>query len=249
MQFVDDGPAQRKIPIRMRKDFFKYQLEAVDAFISPSLYLAGAYVRAGVPLERMHVIWYGIDVERFSKIQKLPSTGPIRFTFVGRLGVHKGTDILIRALRLVGARKVFVNLVGTGEFEPQLREMVGEYDLYSKVKFWGQVDHRNVELILRETDVLVLPSIWPENQPVTITEAMASRIPVIASDIGGIPELVVNGENGYLFQPGSEVDLAEKMVAFVDRPDRLTTFGENGFERIKDKTYEHQVDRIAQLYD
>jgi glycosyltransferase involved in cell wall biosynthesis len=78
---------------------------------------------------------------------------------------------------------------------------------------------------------------------------MASRTPVIASDIGGIPELVTSGYNGYLFHPGSAEDLAEKMSQFVAYPDRIELFGENGFRRIKDNSFEHQIAKICSLYE
>ena len=111
------------------------------------------------------------------------------------------------------------------------------------------VDNSRIEEVFRETDVLILPSIWPENQPVTITEAMASRTPVIASAIGGIPELVTNEYNGYLFSPGCAEELAEKMSEFVIRPERIERFGENGFQRIKDNSFEHQVNKICSIYE
>jgi glycosyltransferase involved in cell wall biosynthesis len=249
MAFVDDG-AQRRIPIRMRRDFLSLQLDAVDAFISPSLYLAETYVRAGLPVSKINRIWYGIDVERFSKVVKTPRPGKVRFTYIGYFGLHKGIHVLIEALRLIRLREALVlNLVGSVEFQPEIRERVESLGLSANVKFWGKVDHTHIESVLRETDVLILPSIWPENQPVTITEAMASKTAVIASDTGGIPELVINEETGYLFRPGSAVDLAERMLQFVAHPELIQTLGANGFERIKNVTYDRQVERIARIYN
>jgi glycosyltransferase involved in cell wall biosynthesis len=220
----------------------------VDIFISPSLYLAETYVRAGVPIEKVKVIWYGIDVAKYSAIIKRRRSGKIRFTFIGRFGLHKGIHVILDALDLIRVRdQVQVNLVGTGELTAVLQERVQKSGL--PVRFWGMVDNGRIEEVFRETDVLILPSIWPENQPVTITEAMASRTPVIASAIGGIPELVSNDYNGYLFRPGSAVELAEKMSEFVARPERIEHFGENGFQRIKDNSFEHQVEKICTIYE
>jgi hypothetical protein len=118
-----------------------------------------------------------------------------------------------------------------------------------RVKFWGRVDNRHIEEVLRETDVLILPSIWPENQPVTITEAMAVGRPVIASRIGGIPELVDENHTGYLFEPGNAEQLATKMMEFITNPELMRVMGENAYQKIKPNTFENRVQEILNLYD
>lgn len=238
----------KNIPIRMRKDFIAIQLSDVDAFISPSQYLADAYIRAGIPKEKFNVIWYGINVQQFAHISKTPMNRRIRFTFVGYFGRHKGIHILLNALPFVGNYDLFeVNLVGDGELMADLKQQVKAMGLNNLVKFWGKSN--NIEKAYRETDIFILPSIWPENQPVTITEAMASRLPVIASDAGGIPELVKDGKTGYLFEVGNAKDLAQKMSEFILHPDRIKTFGENGYKEIINNTFENQSDKILQVYN
>lgn len=249
MAFISDG-ADRHIPIRMRQDFLKLQLSDVDVFISPSLYLAQAYVRSGVPVEKMNVIWNGIDVARFSTVRKAPRRGKVRFTFIGHFGLHKGIDIVLDALELGHfSDRITLNLVGGGELTNHLRARVRALGVGSTVKFWGSVDNSQIEEVFRETDVLILPSIWPENQPVSITEAMATRTPVIGSAIGGIPELIVHGYNGYLFRPGSAADLSDKMWELITNPDRISIFGENGFKIMGNKSFEQQLDKICSLYE
>jgi hypothetical protein len=110
------------------------------------------------------------------------------------------------------------------------------------------VENARIEEVYRETDVLVLPSVWPENQPVCLTEAMASRTAVIASRMGGIPELIENGHNGFLFEPGDADALARCMSELIRDPARAIAFGEDGFRRIADKTLANQVAQIARIY-
>ena len=249
MPLVSDGNGPH-IPIRMRQDFLKLQLSDVDVFVSPSLYLAEAYVRAGIPIEKMKVIWNGIDVNRFSSVTKTPRVGTVRYTFIGHFGVHKGIDVFLDALETRRfSERISVNLVGHGDLTTHIRKRAAALGLSSIVKFWGSVNHSKIEEVFRETDVLILPSIWPENQPVSITEAMATRTPVIASAIGGIPELVIHGYNGYLFRPGSGADLAAKMSEFIDNPERIDLFGENSFKLIKGKSFDKQLDQICSLYE
>lgn len=246
--FIDDT-SNRRIPMRMRQDYMKLTMGAVDAFIPPSQYLADTYVAAGFPPEKTHVVWYGIDVDRFATIDRKPCPGVLRFSFFGYLGRHKGIHILLDALPLLSNKKrVIVNLIGNGDqqkaYERQLRDN-GCTDL---VKFWGKLDNSQVERGYTETDVLVLPSIWPENQPVSITEAMACGIPVLASNIGGIPELVKDGVSGYIFEPGNSADLAEKMDRLIADRSLVTTLGQNGQALMRNNSFARQVEKLQTIY-
>jgi glycosyltransferase involved in cell wall biosynthesis len=237
------------IPIRMRKDYLALQLRGVDAFISPSSYLARAYARAGVAEDRIRVIWNGIDVDRFARINRTESAR-VRFSFLGYLGRHKGIHTLLDALPLLGVDKerVTINLVGEGEKRADYEEQVRALGWEDSVRFWGKVDNLHIDEVYQETDVLILPSIWPENQPVSITEAMAARLPVIATRMGGIPDLVEDGRNGYLFPAGNARELARAMAQFLQDRSKIAEFGANSFRKIADNDFDHQVEKIIEVY-
>ena len=99
MATIDDGAA-RAIPIRLRKDFFSLMLSDVDAFVSPSRYLADSYRKAGFPPVKLHVLWNGVALERFRKVRGEPSAGELRLTYVGILAHHKGVATLMVALEI-----------------------------------------------------------------------------------------------------------------------------------------------------
>ena len=249
LPFIRDEDGM-EIPISVRKDFLAIQLKEVDTFISPSQYLAEAYGRAGIPKEKIRVIWNGIDVNRFSHLSKSSMRNTLRFTCIGYLGKHKGIHIILDALSLIDHKhRVQINLVGVGDLVDRYKKQVEYMGWENSVKFWGKVDNSRIEEVYRETDVLLLGSVTPENQPVTIVEAMAARTPVIASRIGGIPELVEDGKTGYLFEAGDAKDLADKMLKFVLHPERLKTFGENAYGKVKGNTFEDQANKILALYD
>jgi glycosyltransferase involved in cell wall biosynthesis len=246
--FVQDRSGAR-IPIRLRNDFLAHQFDLLDFLISPSTYLAAAYIRAGVAESKVRVVWYGFDVPRFRDLQRTPMETRTRFTFLGYLGHHKGVaTFLDAAARVRDTSRIRLNIVGEGDLGEKLREKTKAYGLESAVRFWGKVDNSDVETVLRETDVLVLPSIWPENQPISIIEAMCSGIPVVASRMGGIPEMVEDGKSGHLFTAGDPDDLASKLQWFLDHADAIPTMGERGRALIGERTLTNQVAQLERYY-
>jgi glycosyltransferase involved in cell wall biosynthesis len=249
LSHIDDGQS-RRIPIRLRQDIFKVILrEDVDLFISPSRYLAETYVRAGFDPARMRVLWNGVDAERFARVQRNPLPDTVRFSFFGHFGWHKGLHTLIDALaQLPDPTRARINLVGDGELKQSYVNAVEANGCRHLVRFWGKIDNRDVEKAYGETDVLVLPSLWRENQPVSITEAMAAGIPVIASDMGGSGELVRHGVTGLLFPAEDVHALAHAMQRFIDEPRLLDTMGEAGRDRIREVTFSTQALHLQRLY-
>jgi glycosyltransferase involved in cell wall biosynthesis len=240
----------RTLPIRMRNDFLALQFAEVDAFISPSQYLANMYIKAGIPPHKMHVIWNGLDVDRFAGIVKKPSNGKVRFSFIGYLGEHKGVIIILDAIMLLkDYPALHMNVVGDGHLRAHLEQQVQKRGLSDKVRFWGKVPHSEIERVFSETDIQLLPSVWPENQPVSITESMASRTPVIATRLGGIPELVRDGQTGYLIDPSSPAALVNAMQHFLQFPEDIPAFGERAGQVISGNTFANQVQRILELYE
>lgn len=247
MPYISDEN-NRYVPIRVRQDFFKIILKDIDEFISPSQYLAKNYIFTGILEGKINVVWNGIDVQKFSNISKTPDDKRIRFTYIGYFGKHKGIDVLINALPYLNNPNSFsINLVGKGELMEGIIDKVREMGLDGIVSFWGKID--DIRDAYRNTDVFILPSIWPENQPVTITEAMASKIPVIASNLGGVPELIEDEKTGYLFEAGDSRDLAQKMSEFILHPEKIKTYGEAAYNKIVNNTLENQIKKIIDIYN
>jgi glycosyltransferase involved in cell wall biosynthesis len=244
----DEG---KRFPIRLRTDFIKTQFDQLDLLISPSRYLAEAYISVGFPAHKSKVISNGVAFDRFCKLARRPEPGKTRFTYIGYLADHKGIAVFLESLSHLPATqrdKVRINLVGVGHMVDQYKQQLLRNGYASQVTFWGKIENKDIGRAYEETDVYMLPSIWPENQPVTITEAMASGIPVIGSDLGGVSELVENGQTGYLFQPGNASKLAEAMSIFIEQPDLIATFGQRGRQRMQNNTFTHQATKIQAAY-
>jgi glycosyltransferase involved in cell wall biosynthesis len=194
--------------------------QKVSLLISPSNFLREVYVRWGIPPQKIISLTNGIDFKLFNNFKK-KSSPIIRFAFMGRITWVKGVHVLIQAFNRLKGRSATLDLYGEIErtreqieFYQTLNEMIDN----QKIKFRGSFDNREIGKIMQNVDVLVVPSIWYENQPLTIQEAFLTRTPVITSNIGGMAELVEDGVNGLLFQANNPDDLAKKMQLFIDNP-------------------------------
>ncbi|NCE76461.1 glycosyltransferase [Anaerotruncus sp. X29] len=237
------------IPMRVRCDYFRYILKKVDVFISPSSYLAEKYLEAGFPIEKMNIIWNGIDVAHYETLDNVPSA-KIRFTYVGYFGKHKGILTMLEAAASSCYKdKLEINLIGDGEEKETYERFIEQHGLRNQVKFWGKVDNARVKSVYEHTDVFFIASIWPENQPVSITEAMICGKPVIASRLGGSLELVKEGETGLLFEAGNAEDLKNKVAFFFEHPEKIVEFGENAKRTMKNYSFDKQILKILEKYE
>jgi len=167
----------------------------------------------------------------------------------------QGYDRLIKALNNYYNNKqekdpeIIVHLVGDGTEIENYKHLAVSCGILDQIIFWGKVPNKEIEKVYAETDVFCLPSIWPENQPVTITEAMACGIPVLASNTGGSEELVRDGVTGYLFETGNYTDLAYKIRRLVCDKKLLNEFGAAGKKIIAKNDFVTQIKTINKLYD
>lgn len=236
-----------RYPVRMRQDYIRWQLGSVDAFISPSRYLADAYLATGLPAERMHVLGNGLETARFAELAPLPGNGRLHLLFIGYMGAHKGVPVLLKALTQLPCERLHVDFVGDGWACAEYQQFLQRELPALSCRFWGRLPNERICERLGQTHVFVLPSICPENQPVTITEAMASGLPVIASRIGGIPELVAPDVTGYLTAPGDAQALAEAINRYLEQPRRIAEHGSAGRSAVAALDSERQIGHLETL--
>jgi glycosyltransferase involved in cell wall biosynthesis len=168
---------------------------------------------------------------------------------VGRLTKQKGQTDLLRAARWVVEefpQAKFV-LVGSGEDEEKLRRLAAELGLESRVEFAGE--REDARSFYAQCDVYALPSLW-EAFPYTPLEAMAASKPVVATDVGGVREIVVDGETGYLVPPHQPMMLAEKICVLLRQPSLRQAMGERGRQRVeREFTLERMVQETERIYE
>ena len=214
----------------------------VDRFITPSRFLRSKLIEGRIDGDKIKAIPNFTDFE----IQADAEEGDY-FIYTGRLLHEKGIDILIRAAgSLEGARLL---LVGEGPVEEELKEEAEKYG-NGRVEFTGFLSGEDFERTVAGARFIVLPSRWYENLPFSIMEAMAAGKPVVATDIGGIPEMVDDGETGLLFPIGDEDALRGCLARMNSDPGLRREMGQKGREKAerlygRDRHYES----IMGVYD
>ncbi len=171
-----------------------------------------------------------------------------RIVAAGRFSFEKGFDLLLQAIaRVRKSREDFtLYLYGTGPEESKLRQLTGVLDLEGTVEFCGFSD--DLLPVLRGMDFLVMPS-RSEGMPVTVLEAWSQQLGLIATSVGGVPEIVEDGRNGLLVPPEDVQALADKIVYALGNPPVMCQLGRRGFDRVKEKhTYAQQAVLLRKVY-
>jgi len=187
--------------------------DMLDAIVAPSQSMAREYVRLGVNASRIEVSRYGSTVSL--QQPRTHARHAVNIGFVGTLVWHKGAHVLLDAARMLrGAFTITVH--GDPAVAPDYFEDLQTRARGLPVTFAGPFDRDDLHRVYDSLDVLVVPSLWPENAPFVIQEALAHRMPVVGSAIGGIPEFVQPDVNGALFECGSASSLADALQPLID---------------------------------
>jgi sugar transferase (PEP-CTERM/EpsH1 system associated) len=186
-------------------------------------------VAGGLSASRVCRIWNGIDIEKFAFAGPTPG-GPV--VMVGRLSPEKNVDALLRAAAIATRQRpeLRFEIAGDGPCMPALRALATQLGLESRVQFLGDV--RDVASLLKRASIFVLPSLT-EGISLTLLEAMARGLPVVATRVGGNPEVVADEETGILVPPADPQALAHAIVGLTDESDRCKQMGIAGRQRVE----------------
>jgi len=170
-------------------------------------------------------------------------------TFVGGLRKVKGVDNLVKALKIIKEERPRARLMiaGDGEERDMLESLAIQLDLKDDVRFVGKIQNGQVPVILGASDLLALPSL-SEGLPLVVLEALAAGLPVVSSKVGGLPDVITDGENGFLTEPGNPQDLAEKVIALLNDTDLRKEMSMSNREKAKDYGWERITDRMEAIY-
>ena len=231
-----------------RPNFLRAQARLLGGIVVPSRVMRDRLVASGIPGEKMVTIPYGIDLRHIRRDCGRGNLPKLRVTFVGTLAEHKGAHVVITAVRSI-ARDVPVELKLHGrtdeypEYVERLRALIADDD---RIELRGPFDNRDIGRVLDEADLLVCPSLWYENTPLVIYEAMAAGVPVIATDLPGMSESIEHDVNGLLFARNDSAALAAQLKMLAGDRAHLRRLAEATRPPIS--VAEH-VTRLESLYE
>ncbi|MDF2013285.1 glycosyltransferase family 4 protein [Priestia megaterium] len=195
----------------IQKKFIKFILNRADKLVVLSKQWEQYYSNI-VPPQKVSVLYNGVYSLKNEFTRNNPA--PVGL-FLGRLGQRKGTyDLIcsIQELKEHGINAKFY-FAGDGEID-QVKQLIHEYELESVINILGWVDSDQINELLEKVDFLVLPS-YNEGLPMAILESMNFGLPIISTYVGGIPEVIINNDNGYLINPGDIDNLTKALTSLL----------------------------------
>lgn len=224
--------AESYLQHRLRRSY-----DGVARFLSPSRFLAEKFADMGFR--------YPVRVLPNPSIaSRVAGAGPREASvlFVGRVVPEKGLRTLCAAALRSGVR---VRIAGDG---PQLLDLHRDFEGQGRIEFLGRVEPHRAQQLMAESRAVAVPSEWYENQPMVILEAFAQHTPVIASDLGGNPELVRDRETGVLYPAGDVAALSASLRYAVDHPAEMEAMGQRGAEFAADFSPEKHLQRLLGVF-
>lgn len=196
--------------------------------------------------DRFHVIHCGVDPARYTAA---PHDGE-SLLFTGRMAAVKGVPVLLQAMAELKPKypNLRLTLIGDGPERVGIDALARQLDLHTCVTFLGYRSQAEVAEALAEADIFTLPS-FAEGVPVVLMEALASGVPVVTTQIAGVPELVENGETGLLVPPGDPDALAAAIATLLDDPGRRRAMGAKGAAKVAaDFDVAQEAARLSTLF-
>jgi len=216
-------------------------LRSIDEFIAISGFIEDLLLRNGIPRERIHRIPNIVSIKDSGREYPLDLKGPV-ITYIGALEKIKGVDLLLKAFSQIRGEATLL-IVGDGSERKKLEGMASE-----RIRFLGGIEYSHIPSIYKQSDAIVLPARWPEPLPRVLLEALYFGKPVIATNVGGNPDCIEDGRNGFLVPPDSRE--IRKKLEYIAEGRVSESLGKESrrifMERFdKDKI----VERLIKLYE
>jgi len=242
------GSADLVQALEERRIFLREQFASANVVVTNSRFLRDTLLSHGLCAKRFWQLRQGTDVTGWvGDASKTPSPH-LRVGYIGQIVEHKGVDVLIQAFKRLRPSSPAPRLLIYGnvdQFPCFARRLRGLIDGDERISFAGTFANDQILKVHRDLDVLVVPSIWYENSPNVVLEAFMAKTPVVASDRGGLAELVQHEVNGLLFKMGDATDLARQLERLMDQPSLLESLRQ-GIPPAK--TVDEEMEELLEVY-
>ncbi len=210
---------------KRRREFFISELNAAGALIFPSKRTCEIYSFYGIRNPDSYVLLplnKNFNIIKPKKIGEIRKQDVLRFGYIGSVIPNKGVHIIINAFEQLEAKYLSrCHLYIYGHGDPAYIEHLKKSGLQN-IFFYGSYLPDEINNVLENIDVAIIPSLWEDCSPVVLTELQLSKTPILGSRIGGIEERIKHGINGYLFEPGNSRELSHYLRLLVDSPHLVT---------------------------
>lgn len=234
---------------KLNELLLRYTFYKSNAILATSRYLAIETEK--YTNKKIELTPFGVDLEIFK-----PGCNDNNEQFVvgitKSLRMNYGFNSLLRAIQLVSSKipNLILKIVGSGEDEELLKKIVKELEIEEYVEFIGRVDHKNISKIVSSFNIAVFPSEGYESFGVAAVEASACEVPLIVSNIGGLPEVVENGINGYTINPNDHKELAKKVLFLYENQLIAKQMGQDGRKLVsKHYDWNENAIKMIKIYD
>jgi glycosyltransferase involved in cell wall biosynthesis len=236
-----------KITDRFGRDFTKLLYNRADLVLTPSKIMKKVIAKQGVKV-KIEVLSNGIECDFFKKKSDYRIKNSL--VYIGRLGYEKNVDVVIKAFKIALASnpKLILDIYGDGPARKSLQGLAKDIGINDQVRFRGAYDIKVLSQQLCDYDYFVTASTI-ETQGLVILEAMASGLPVLGVDKFAVPEVVLNGKNGYVSKPFDIAGMAKNMNKIIENEDRLREFGLKSLEIAKSHEIIECKNRLVCFYE
>lgn len=220
----------------------KIYTDKIDYIITPSEFYRTKFIEDGINPNKIQAIHNSIEMNDYNVETKDDGYA----LYFGRLSKEKGILNLINAFAKCNKGNLYI--AGEGPEKEKIEKIIKENSLEDRVKLLGFLDKEQMTDVTRKCKFVVVPSIWYENCPYSVLETLAIGKPIIGSNMGGIPELVIDNENGFIYNTVDE--LTEKMNVLFENEDLVKQFSKKSKELAK-QNYDREVyyNKLKQIYD
>ncbi|AKB69079.1 glycosyltransferase family 4 protein [Methanosarcina mazei] len=230
--------------------FEKKALSDADRIITVSEYMKNRVDKILGMNSKTVYIPNGVDCNKYNYIENSYKRNHFSIFYLGRLLKIKGLDILIKALPIVkkSIPDIHLYVAGNGSQCEKIRVLVRELGLERNVTFLGFIYSEREKIdTLKSMDIFAIPSRF-ESSSIVLIEALAAGIPVVATNVGGMPEILDYGKYGILVEPDNPVRLAEGIIKLLDNPELRRKLSEDGKERVKDYSWDKITKKTIEVY-
>ena len=232
---------------------YKRYFDLIDTFVVTNEFMYSMMVGSGVSKSRLAIIPTFTDTELLKPSANYAKKPYILYS--GRLDEIKGVHVLLNAFALLIIRGTCDNIQlkiaghGSRNYIDQLKKIITDLDIDKHVEFLGNLGLKDLSTLIAGAQFSVIPSLCYENLPNAALESFACGTPVIASDLGCLPEIITNGSTGYVFRAGDHVDLAQKMMMILKSPAIAKRMAINSRKKaVNCFSSQKHIDSLVQLF-